>query len=576
MSRTSILNSLKLTFRKLKVLKTSWNGWHHPAVACALLVVFAAAPLRAQFTYQDVADFDCTVGGCEAQDYGQLWQWSDGNLYGTTFLGGANDFGSIFAVTPSVPGGKGDVWVFDGNTGGGDPEAALTLAPDGSFYGTTSAGGTFGNGSVFVFTLPNTLTPLHYFNGTDGQNPLNPPTQARDGNFYGVTGSGTTYRVTYPGGVFKQLSGTAPSTTTGPLVAGLDGNLYGASFVGGTSNMGTIFKMTTGGTITVLHNFSGSDGATPQGLVQASDGNLYGTTTFGGDNNTGEVFQLILPAPKIKLKFTKLYSFSSVNPSGQNVNGAGPEAGLLAASDGYLYGSSALGGANTCGTLFRITTTGTFTKLAEFPNWSCINGFTAEPASVLVQHTNGSLYGTTYFGGTLGSGNVYTLTPTTPIPILLVEGPIWVKPLDKVTILGDGLNEATNVTFAGVQAQFQPGSNTYLIAQVPSDAVDGLITITLTSPLGQSQVQSQGAMHILPIVTNLDPSSGPVGTQVGIVGGGFAGTTKVTFGGVKATNFTVVTPALIQAVVPTGAKTGKVSVTTPNGMATSKGTFTVK
>jgi hypothetical protein len=80
---------------------------------------------------------------------------------------------------------------------------------------------------------------------------------------------------------------------------------------------------------------------------------------------------------------------------------------------------------------------------------------------------------------------------------------------------------------------------------------------------------------MLPNITNLDPSSGPVGTRVGIVGGGFTGTKKVTFGGVRATNFTVVNPTLIQATVPTGAKTGKVSVTTPNGTATSKQTFTV-
>jgi uncharacterized repeat protein (TIGR03803 family) len=471
-------------------------------------------------------------------------------------------------------GGASDVWTFDGTTttGGSDPAAALTLAPDGSFYGTTSQGGASGYGSVFVFTPPHSFKALHYFNGTHGEGASTPPVQARDGNFYGVTGTGTTYRVTYPGGAFKQLSGTAPSSPTGPLVAGLDGNLYGTTFAGGNSNMGTIFKMSTGGAITILHNFSGNDGATPQGLVQASDGNLYGTTTFGGNNGTGEIFQLILPTAKTKATLNKLYSFSTVNPSGQNLNGAGPEAGLLAASDGYLYGSSGLGGSNTCGTLFRITTKGAFSKLAEFPNWGCINGFTAEPASVLVQHTNGSLYGTTYFGGTLGSGNVYTLTPTTPYHIVRVEGPIWVKPIDKVTILGDELSQVIQVSFAGVQAQFEGGSETYLIAQVPSDAVDGLITVTLET--GQ-QIESQGGVHILPVITNLDPSSGSAGTQVGIVGGGFAGATKVTFGGVKATDFTVVTPSLIQAIVPTGAKTGKVHVITPNGTAESKGTFTL-
>jgi len=551
--------------------KTNMNGGLL-ALAWAFLMVFVPPPLRAQFIYQDVYDFDCSIRGCEPQDNGQLMQWSDGNLYGTTFLGGANDDGSIFAATPSVPGGASDVWTFDGITGGGDPAAALTLAPDGSFYGTTDTGGTFGYGSVFLFTPPGgvkSLIPLHYFNGTDGQDAETPPIQARDGNFYGVTGSGTTYRVTYPAGAFNQLLGVAPSAPSGPLVAGLDGNLYGTTFAGGTSNMGTIFKMTTAGAIIILHNFSGTDGATPEGLVQESDGNLYGTTSSGGANNTGEIFQLTLPGHKLNT----LYSFPSVNPStGQNSDGAGPLAGLLAASDGYLYGSSGFGGVNACGTLFRITTKGSFFKLADFPNWDCSYIGSPEPNSVLVQHTNGSLFGTTYFGGTNGSGNVYTLTPTTPYHTVKVEGPVWVKPGVPVEILGDNLTHAIQVTFAGEQAQFQAGSDTYLTATVPSDAVDGLIAVILDSGL---QIESQSAVRILPVITNLDPTSGPPGTQVGIAGGGFAGAKKVTFGGVKATNFTVASPTLIQAIVPAGARTGKVVVTTPNSSARSKQTFTV-
>ncbi len=102
--------------------------------------------------------------------------------------------------------------------------------------------------------------------------------------------------------------------------------------------------------------------------------------------------------------------------------------------------------------------------------------------------------------------------------------------------------------------------------------MDGLVSVILATG---EQVESESTLHILPKITNLDPPSGPVGTQVGIVGGGFAGATKVTFGGVKATNFTVVTPSLIQAVVPARAKTGKVDVTTPNGKAVSPEKFTV-
>jgi len=141
-----------------------------------------------------------------------------------------------------------------------------------------------------------------------------------------------------------------------------------------------------------------------------------------------------------------------------------------------------------------------------------------------------------------------------------------------VQILGSELTQAIEVTFAGVQAQFQPGTDTYLTSQVPEAAVDGPITVTLATGL---QLQGQVTIHILPMITNLDPGSGPVGTEVGIVGGGFAGATKVTFGGVNATSFRVVSPNMIQASVPTGAKTGKVKVVTPDGTATSKQKFVV-
>jgi hypothetical protein len=148
----------------------------------------------------------------------------------------------------------------------------------------------------------------------------------------------------------------------------------------------------------------------------------------------------------------------------------------------------------------------------------------------------------------------------------------WVILDQPVTILGDNLNEVINVNFGSVAAQFQAGSSTHLTAEVPSAAIDSPVTVTLATG---EQVESQQVVHILPSITNLDPSSGPVGMRVAIVGGGFAGTKKVTFGGVKATDFTVVTPALIQATLPQGAKTGKVRVVTPNGSATSEVTFTV-
>jgi uncharacterized repeat protein (TIGR03803 family) len=530
-------------------------------LAWALLMMFAAAPLHAQ-TYQDLYDFNCAAGGCNPVNHGQLTQWKDGNLYGTTTNGGSHGYGTIFKVTPL--GTYTDLWEFDYTTGAG-PSAGLTLATDGNFYGTTFGGGTSDDGTVFRFTPPSTLTVLHTFSGgTDGQGPEVPPIQAKDGNLYGMTDSGTTYRVTLPGGKFTVLPNQAPGYTSGPLYLASDGNLYGTTSDGGTSNRGTVFRMTTAGAIKTIYNFTGigSDGAVPAGpLTQGKDGNLYGTTVDGGGvNDWGATFKLTLSGIE-----TVLHVFDS------SIDGANPSAGLLASSYGNFYGLTGYGGTDGDGTLFEMTAGGYCTKLVDFTG----TAGTAPgqfPLTTLMQHTNGSLYGLTLYGGSGLGGDFYSFTPPNPLFTVVVEGPVWVKPGVPVAILGDNLTHAIQVTLAGEQTQFQIGSDTYLTATVPSDAVDGLIAVILDSGL---QIESQSAIHILPVITNLDPTSGPPGTQVGIVGGGFAGTKKVTFGGVKATTFTVVTPTLIQAIVPTGAITGKVKVITPNGTAASKQTFTV-
>jgi uncharacterized repeat protein (TIGR03803 family) len=537
------------------------------ALGCALLVAFAAAPLHAQ-TYQDLYDFNCSTGGCNPFDSGQLTQGPDGNLYGTTTGQNSSGNGTIFMVTPS--GTYTDLVQFNG-TNGSSPLGGLTLASDGKFYGTATSGGS-GYGTVFRFTPPSTITVLHTFNYTDGSSPEAPPVEAKDGNLYGATYPGTTYRITLPAGTFKQLPNNTPGFTSDPLFLASDGNLYGTTFNGGPggSGPGTVFRMTTAGAIKTIHNFSGSDGSFPSSpLTQASDGNLYGTTHDGGANGSGVIFKLTLSGT-----FTVLHSFDVYTGTFRtNNDGGGPVAGLLAASDGYLYGANSLGGACADGTLFQATKGGFFTKVFDFPG-TCDNFESGpDPTSTLMQHTNGSFYGVAWAGFTSnGTGNFYSLTPTNRFITLIVEGPVWLKPGGPVEIFGDRLTQVTKLTFGGVPAQFHAGSDTYLVATVPTSAADGLIIATLAT--GQ-QVKSQRVVHILPKITNLNPSSGPVGTQVGIAGGGFKGTRKVTFGGVATTNFTVVNPTLIQATVPTGAKTGKVSVTTPNGIATSTQTFTV-
>ena len=555
----------------LEIEKRRGNKWQRLALACTLLMALAVtARLHAQ-TFIDWYDFNCDTGGCSPVQLIGLTQGGDGNLYGMDAV--AQGQANIIMLTPV--GGYTDLLTVENN-----PTVireGLTLASDGNFYGVTCGGGTFGHGSVFRFTPPNSLTVLYSFNGsTDAVCPQTALTQGKDGNLYGVVcaplpdacdGVSIVYRVTLPAGTYQKV--TSFPVTSSFLLAS-DGNLY-AKARGGRPGFGRIIRMSTSGAIKVIYFFSGNDGefdASP--ITQGSDGYLYGVAQLGA-NGAGEIFKTTLSGT-----LTVLHSFDAVSPNPPFTNNDGAfgvffQGGLLAASDGYFYGAAPDGGANGFGTIFRISSSGSFSKLFDFDNVSgpIPGNF---PRTTLMQHTSGPLYGLAEGGGSFFDGVFYSLVFPNINQIIKVAGPIFVKPGVPVQVLGNNMTHVIGVNFGGAPAQFDVGSDTYLIAQVPNDAIDGLVTATYDTGL---QVQTVSAMHILPVITNLDPSSGPVGTQVGIVGGGLTRASKVAFGGVKATNFTVVNPTLIQAIVPTGAKTGKVKVTTPNGTATSPRKFTV-
>ena len=193
------------------------------------------------------------------------------------------------------------------------------------------------------------------------------------------------------------------------LIADSAGNLYGTASAGGTSGNGVVFKLAPGGTETVLHAFAGvPDGAIPYaGLIADSAGNLYGTTFEGGASNDGVVFKLAPPTPPAtSWNETVLYSF-------MGSGGGYPTAGLIADSAGNLYGTTkSLNG--TSGTVFRLAPGGTETVLYSFCSLSnCSDG--AAPAAGLIADSAGNLYGTTYSGGATGFyGTVFKLAP--PIP----------------------------------------------------------------------------------------------------------------------------------------------------------------
>src|ERR1022692_4521184 len=247
---------------------------------------------------------------------------------------------------------------------GANPTAGLVQATNGDLYGTTTAGGSGINngGTVFRITPGGTLTTLYRFCAQsgcpDGDGPVAGLVQAANGDLYGTTyfgwanGQGRGLQIT-PGGTratlysFCSQSGcTDGAQPIAGLVQAANGDFYGTTYEGGASNDGTIFKITSRGTLTTLYSFCSRSGCTDgfepyAGLVQATNGGLYGTTYGGGTNSAGTIFK-ITPGGTL----TTLHSFNLTE-------GEGPGAGLVQAADGDFYGTTLDGGTNSGGTVFR-------------------------------------------------------------------------------------------------------------------------------------------------------------------------------------------------------------------------------
>ncbi len=224
-------------------------------------------------------------------------QGRDARLYGTTSgVPGMN--GSVFRVATS--GSPSPPIVLNGGNGSA-PQSGLTLATDGYYYGTASAGGNSGLGVLFRVSPGGLVTVLHNFAGsTDGALPFASVIQGSDGSLYGTTlGNSTTastvYRYTASGtfSTIFQPDSSQGQSVTAPLIQATDASLYGTASVGGANNCGSIFKLTTAGVLLWNYSFPcGSGGADPIGpLVQAADGNFYGTTQQGGDRRGWDCFQ---------------------------------------------------------------------------------------------------------------------------------------------------------------------------------------------------------------------------------------------------------------------------------------------
>jgi uncharacterized repeat protein (TIGR03803 family) len=342
---------------------------------------------------------DGTVANDGLYPEAALIEGSDGNFYGTTSAGGVGD-GTLFRMSAS-----GQVTILhsfrDGSTedDGSFPVGALIQASNGNFYGTTVSGGSteesggnggLGFGTAFEMSPSGTVTILHSFG-----------------------------------------DGSVPNDGSQPLCAliqAADGNLYGTTELGGSANAGAVFRLSLTGSVKILHSFADgsvrNDGADPfDGLTEANNGDFYGTTVNGGSAGQGTVFKMTSAG-----SITILHSFfdGSVKSDGTD-----PVAELIQATDGNFYGTTFYGGANgpvaNSGTVFEMTPSGSVTILHSFGDGTVPNDG-VEPHGALVQASDGNFYSTTDDGGSSGDGTVFKLTgpPETEYNAVQAFEPGWV------------------------------------------------------------------------------------------------------------------------------------------------------
>lgn len=340
---------------------------------------------------------------------------SIGNLYGTTFQGGAYGQGVVFELNPF---GKLTVLhSFSNQAGDGTyPFAGVVLDSQGNLWGTTSYGGTYNRGIVFELTPAGTESFIYSFTGgTDGGGPMTGLVLDNQGNLFGTTyqegGNGC-------GSVFKLVPSTHALTTlyafscgadgsypTSGVVLGPQGNLYGTTQYGGSYGFGTVFMVTESGKETVVHSFTptGRDGFYPYGGVFADlSGNLYGGTQYGGAIGIGAIFEVTAGGTE-----SILHSFKG-GADGINLAFAGYDRVLTVDKKGNLYGVTGAGGTSDLGTVFRVTPGGIEKTLHSFAD-DGNDGY--YPNAGLALDSTGKVYGTTSNGGSANAGTVFTITP---------------------------------------------------------------------------------------------------------------------------------------------------------------------
>ena len=429
------------------------------------------------------------------------------------------------------------------------PGAALVQGSDGSLYGTTSDGGTAGQcspngcGTVFKITLSGTLTTLYsfcqqgacQFVAPDGQHPLAALVQGADGSFYGTTsqggssdgctfGCGTVFKVATTGVLtsLHMLVNSDDGSTPGEIMQALDGNFYGVT-------AGTLFKVTPGGTFNTIHTFTLSDGENPVGLMQATDGNFYGITSQGGSGSCigggcGTIFRTNASGA-----VTTLHSFTGTD-------GAMPTGGLVQGTDGNFYGTTNRGGSSTsceggCGTFFKLGL-GLSPFVEALPAFGNIGG----PVAIL--GTNLTTASAVSFNGTAASFQVVSQSEiTTTVPTgattgkirVTVVGSTLITPGDFQVVAPLALVPVTPCRLIDTRQTHNPipggTSQSFTLSQlggcgIPANAAAYSLNVTVAphGPLGYLIVWPTG--EVQPYVSTMNSPDGRIKANAAIVAGG--------------------------------------------------------
>ena len=375
---------------------------------CGAALSFAICTANAGGSHGFKSLYAFKGGSDGASPYAPLFCGTDGNFYGTTNAGGAADAGTVFRMTPK--GVESVLYAFADNPDGSGPGASSVVADaEGNLYGTTQVGGTFGNGTIYRVAPGGGETVLYSFSdGDDGGYPNGTLVIDGTGNLYGTASGGGTHN---DGAAFEYSAGGSYSVLhdfaggsdgigpEGPLLRDGSGNLFGTTSYGGSNSQGIVYEIAANGQESVLYAFTGgNDGGHPNGgVIEDSAGNFYGTATNDGVNGLGTVFEL---APGGTLKV--LHAFAG------ETDGAFPYGALVQNESGNLYGTTDQGGVeHQAGTVYRVTLKGRETL---FHTFELSDGDNPTDGLMAVEESGKFvLYGTTVSGGASNGGTVFEI-----------------------------------------------------------------------------------------------------------------------------------------------------------------------